>query len=278
MLQRIGRCSASYYKNITQPLVKLQTCGLQNYSTANKTEVEHFNKFKSGWWDENGVMKPLHSMNKLRVPFIRDGLINTGLVQKNCINTPKPLTNLNILEVGCGGGILTEPLALLGCRVTGIDAASELLEMAKEHSVSHPSRENIDYHLTTIEKFVETNVEKFDAVVASEVLEHVDQPEQFLQACVQCLKPGGSIFVTTVNQNLFSWFVVVPLAENVLRLLPPGTHHYDKFISPQRVQKLLEHNNCRTRLVHGSCYNFLTNNWFWTSNTLVQYALHAVKL
>ncbi|KAB0803614.1 hypothetical protein PPYR_00584 [Photinus pyralis] len=278
MLQRTGRCSASYYKNIIKPLVKLQTCGLQNDSTADKTEVKHFNQIRTGWWDEMGAVKPLHSMNKLRVPLIREGLINTGLIQKNFISTPKPLTNLKILEVGCGGGILTEALARLGCCITGIDVAGELLEIAKEHSASHPSRENINYQLTTIEKFAETNVEQFDAVVASEVLEHVDHQEQFVEACVRCLKPGGSIFLTTINQNLLSWFLVVPVAESILRLVPKGTHHYDKFISPHRTQKFLEHNNCRTRLVHGFFYNVLTNTWFWTSNTVVHYAMHAVKL
>lgn len=272
MLTNIGRQSLKYYKN-TAFSITVQANLHENAST-----IEHFTSFKNEWWDEMGVMKPLHSLNKLRVPLIRDGLINTGSVQKHFINTPQPLTNLQILEVGCGGGILTEALSRLGCCVTGIDAATDLIKVAKEHSSNKDLLKGINYYSTTIEKFAEDNMEKFDAVVASEVLEHVDGKDSFLEACVKCLKPEGSIFITTINQTLTSWLLVVAMAENVIRIIPQGTHFYDKFIAPHRTQKILEHNNCKTRLVHGYFYNFVTNSWSWSTNTSVHYAIHAVKI
>ncbi|KAF5307546.1 hypothetical protein FQR65_LT06902 [Abscondita terminalis] len=253
-------------------------CVAENHTpTVESQQIATFNELSPNWWDENGTMKPLHAMNKIRVPFIRDGLINTGITSPNLIDTPQPLKNLSILEVGCGGGILSEPLARLGCSVTGIDVASELLQAAEEHKKQDSRLCNLHYQLSTIEEHAASNSGKYDAVVASEVIEHVAQKDQFVESCVACVKPKGSIFITTLNQTMLTWVFGIVISENILNLIPKGTHEWDKLMQPHRLQKLVEDNGCRTRAVHGMFYNVLTNNWSWISDTSISYALHAIK-
>nr|XP_023021917.1 ubiquinone biosynthesis O-methyltransferase, mitochondrial isoform X1 [Leptinotarsa decemlineata]XP_023021918.1 ubiquinone biosynthesis O-methyltransferase, mitochondrial isoform X1 [Leptinotarsa decemlineata] len=245
-------------------------------NTVDQQEVQQFQKFVEGWWDEFGPMKALHSMNKLRVPLIRDGLVNSGLVQKKRIDSPLPLEGLSILDIGCGGGILSEPLARLGGIITGIDANLEIVTVARSHAdLNHL---DINYVTSSIEDHALGNAEKYDAVVASEIIEHVSQKSAFIEACAKCLKPNGSIFVTTLSKTRLADFVAVFLAEDVARLVPKGTHQYEKFIKPHELQRLLEDNNCRTELVHGMFYNVVTNTWHWCSNTSVNFALQATKL
>lgn len=252
---------------------------IQQSSTVDQNEIKNFKNLVNNWWDEQGEMKPLHSMNMLRVPFIRDGLQNQGLLKAKNINTSFPLKGIKILEVGCGGGILSEPLARLGADVTGLDACKDLIETAKLHAKSSPElSNNLKYIFSTIEDYSEDNPKKFDAIVTSECVEHVQAKKTFLKSCADSLKPGGSIFVTTLNKTTLSWIFGIVVAENVLNLVPKGTHDWDKFISPQEVQKILEHYNCTTILLHGLTYNFLCNSWFWIPDTSVNYALHAVKL
>lgn len=200
-------------------------------------------------------MKMLHAMNRLRVPFIRDGLINTGIVAKDNIEKSEPLIGVSILDVGCGGkihteisfsflfirisltgGILSEPLARLGGNVTGLDATNDLIEIAK----THDTLKTINYICASVEEHASENEAKYDAIVASEILEHVTNPDEFLKACVKCLKPQGSIFVTTVNKTLPSFFGGILMAEYVLRWLPKGTHQWEKFITPPQLQRFLE--------------------------------------
>ncbi|KAK4883899.1 hypothetical protein RN001_000170 [Aquatica leii] len=251
--------------------------GQTKNSTVDQQQITNFNELKTNWWIEDGIMKPLHSLNKIRVPFVRDGLINTGLVHKQFVNTPQPLKNLQLLEVGCGGGILTEPLARLGCTITGIDAASDLINLAKEHKKQDPRLTCIHYNFDTVENHALTHAGKYDGVVASEVIEHVNDKDVFLKSCVACLKPKGSIFLTTLNQTMLTWIFGIIVSENVLRIVPKGAHEWDKLMQPHRLQKLLEDNGCRTRVIHGMFYNFLTNNWSWISDTSVSYAIHAIK-
>lgn len=138
------------------------------------------------------------------------------------------------------GGILSEALARLGCTIVGLDLCPELIQEAKNHAALDPSLKNLSYVYESIEEHAKKSFEKYDAVVASEVLDHVNEPKLFLEGCANCLKPGGSIFVTTFNKNYFSWFCVVIFAEYIWNLVPKGTHHYDQFVSPKDTQKMLE--------------------------------------
>ncbi|KZC11377.1 PREDICTED: ubiquinone biosynthesis O-methyltransferase, mitochondrial [Dufourea novaeangliae] len=244
-------------------------------STVDVTTVEHHSKLSNQWWDVNGELCALHSLNPLRVQFVRDGLANTGMQ----VETPYlPLEGTKILDVGCGGGLLSEPLARIGAEVTGIDASSELIKTAKQHASLDLNLDGrLNYVQAVMEDYYAKNKERYDAVVASEVLEHVNNKELFLKYCVDTLIPGGSIFLTTLNKTLPSWLGGIIAAEHVLKLVPTGTHDWNKFITPAEIQRLLETCGCKTKLIHGMFYNPLKNEWFWTSSTAINYAVHAVK-
>lgn len=250
----------------------------QEQSTADEREVAHFSRLASTWWDEQGGMKPLHALNKLRVPLIRDGLLNAGQIDLSKWQSPKPLYGTKILEVGCGGGILTEPLARIGANVTGIDACQNVIDVASSHAQQDPSvSKSITYICRTVEEHAKEHKDFYDAVVATEVLEHVNHKDLFLEACVSTLKPGGSIFITTLNRTLALWAFGIVLAEYILRIIPQGTHELEKCIKPHETQALLEKYGCTTKLIHGMLYNILSNEWHWSSITSMNYALHAVR-
>ncbi|EDW89960.1 ubiquinone biosynthesis O-methyltransferase, mitochondrial [Drosophila yakuba] len=242
-------------------------------------EVRHHENHASEWWNQNGTMSALHALNEIRVPFIRDGIVSRGIVKPAYVNTTKVLFGQNILEVGCGGGLLTEHLARLGAQVTGIDLGVKLIEAAREHvKCSSPELANrVVYKMEPVDQHAKTNCECYDAVIVSEVLEHVNDKVALLEASVRTLKPGGSIFITTLNKTIPSWFGGVILSEYVLGLVPRGTHHWDKMISPLDVQRILDTMNCETVMVNGSTYDFWSNNWRWINNNQMCYALHAVK-
>lgn len=244
-------------------------------STIDASDVQRHSSLSNKWWDLNGELKGLHAFNPLRVQFVRDGLANTGAI----VNSPcLPLQGVKIADVGCGGGILSEALARIGANVTGIDASEELTVTATDHAKLDPSLNGrLNYICTTIEKFAEQSPNAYDAIIASEVLEHVNDKELFLKCCTEVIKPGGSLFITTFNKTLPSWFGGIIAAERILKFVPRGTHDWDKFISPADTQRLLESCGCKTKLIHGTFYNPLTSEWFWTSSTIVHYALQAVK-
>jgi len=221
-------------------------------------------------------------------------------VKPGYVNTTKVLLGQNILEVGCGGGLLTEHLARLGAQVTGIDLGEKLIEAAREHlKCSSPElASNVVYKIEPVDQHAKANCECYDAVIVSEVLEHVKDKVSLLEASVRSLKPGGSIFITTLNKTKPSWFGGVLLSEYVLNLVPRGTHHWDKMISPLDVQRILDTSkfisgfifrlgyslfsrssavNCQTVLVNGSTYDFWSNTWRWINNNQMCYALQAVK-
>ncbi|XP_058463217.1 ubiquinone biosynthesis O-methyltransferase, mitochondrial [Malaya genurostris] len=243
-------------------------------------EVDTLAKLASDWWDPTGPLKGLHSMNALRVPLIRDGLISTGLIPKEQVSTPNVLSGINILEVGCGGGILTEALARIRANAVGIDPGEKLINVAKEHAqlLDQHIIDKIQYYVQTVEDHSQNNEGKYDAVVVSEVLEHVNNKASFLEHCLLALKPGGSIFITTLNKTTASWLGGIVAAEYVLDLVPKNTHDWDKFISPLDLQRILKTFNCSTVLVHGMGYKFWQNSWCWTANTEINYALQAVKI
>ncbi|KYQ57840.1 Hexaprenyldihydroxybenzoate methyltransferase, mitochondrial, partial [Trachymyrmex zeteki] len=244
-------------------------------STVNLKNVEHLSTFKNDWWDENGPFYDLHLYAPFRIKFVREGLANAGIQMQNAA---LPLEGVKIVDIGCGGGILTERLARIGAQVTGIDVSAELLNIAKEHVKLDPNiSKRVNYIQTSVEDLCQKERESYDAVVASEVLEHVADVQLFLKKCVEILKPGGSIFLTTENRTIASWLVVIVAAEYIFKKIPFGTHEWNKFITPHEVQHILDDCGCKTRLIHGVKINPLLNQWSWSSCTAIFYVLHAIK-
>ncbi|KAL1775854.1 ubiquinone biosynthesis O-methyltransferase, mitochondrial isoform X1 [Sigmodon hispidus] len=248
------------------------------YSTSQTTvdskEVKTFLALAHKWWDEQGVFAPLHSMNDLRVPFIRDNLLKTSVNH----HPGKPLSGMKILDVGCGGGLLTEPLGRLGASVTGIDPVAENIKIAQHHKSFDPVLDKrIEYQVCSLEETVNETGEVFDAVVASEVVEHVIDLETFIQCCYRVLKPGGSLFITTINKTQLSYALGIVLSEQIVGIVPKGTHTWEKFVSPEKLESILEPNGLSVQTVAGMLYNPFSGYWRWSENTSLNYAAHAVK-
>jgi len=238
------------------------------------------------WWDPvKGSAVGLHSMNDLRVPLVRDGLIQTRRVNQTSDHQlgPEPLAGTRILDVGCGGGILSESLARLGAQVVGIDATTDAVKTAQAHlEKDQLLKGRVTYINGTVEDYLAKMSEpekKFDAVVASEVIEHVENPSMFVKTCSDLLMDGGSMFVTTINRTTRSYLGAILVAEYTLRLLPVGTHDWNKFITPDEMQRWMRDAGCtKVRLVHGMFYLPFVNKWNWIPDTSVNYAVHAVKV
>ncbi|XP_011700936.1 PREDICTED: hexaprenyldihydroxybenzoate methyltransferase, mitochondrial-like [Wasmannia auropunctata] len=247
----------------------------RSISTVDPKEVENMSRVAHKWWDENGPTKALHLYNPLRIQLVKDGLVNAGIKMQN---SDLPLKEMKIAEVGCGGGILTEALARIGAQVTGIDVSAELLNIAKEHVKLDPNiSKRVNYIQTTVEDFAENERETYDAVVTSEVLEHVTDPQMFLKECVKIVKPGKSIFITTINRTLTSWLSTIVATEYIFGAIPRGTHTWSKFIAPHDVQHILKNYGCEMKLIYGFKFNSLINKWSWSSTTPTFYGLHAIK-
>eukprot|EP00088_Acartia_fossae_P039957 TRINITY_DN4159_c0_g1_i1.p1 TRINITY_DN4159_c0_g1~~TRINITY_DN4159_c0_g1_i1.p1 ORF type:complete len:330 (-),score=22.39 TRINITY_DN4159_c0_g1_i1:165-1046(-) len=250
----------------------------RNASTMNKEEVDKFSKMAADWWNPEGVCKPLHSMNKVRVPFVRDRILMHN--KPTMSSGAEPLKGLKILDVGCGGGILSEPLARLGANVTAVDACKENIEIAKLHSSKQKLTKEINYQCITVEEFAEScndESDKFDAIVASEIIEHVDNPQLFISSMSTLLKDGGSLFITTLNRTTRSWVVAIVGAEYIVGLLPKGTHDWNKFLKPEEIEEMCDAAGLGTRLVNGLTYIPVMNQWIWIPDKSVNFALHAVK-
>ncbi|KAM5256492.1 ubiquinone biosynthesis O-methyltransferase, mitochondrial [Ctenodactylus gundi] len=243
-------------------------------STVDSSEVRRFLALAHKWWDEQGVYAPLHSLNDLRVPFIRDNILKTvGNHEPG-----KPLSGMRILDVGCGGGLLTEPLGRLGASVIGIDPLDENIKTAQHHKSFDPVlAKRIEYRVCPLEEIVEETKGTFDAVVASEVVEHVIDLETFIQCCCQVLKPGGSLFITTINKTQLSYALGIVFAEYFAGIVPKGTHTWEKFVSPEMLESILESNGLSVQTVVGMLYNPFSGYWRWSDNTSLNYAAHAVR-
>lgn len=241
-------------------------------------EVEKFHRLASTCWNKNGPLAALHLMNFLRVPLVCDGLKQTGIISPHIAGGPLPLDGLHILDVGCGGGILSEALASLGASVTGIDPTAEMIQVAQDHCSRNPTISNrIMYKCSSLEDLMDTEQVKYDAIVASEVIEHIKNLDQFLLCCVELVKENGSLFFTTINKTWSSYLLAIAAAEWIMRIVPQGTHNWENFVLPSQLQMKLESNDCTVRLIHGMCYNPVTRKWSWTVNSSVNYALHATK-
>ncbi|XP_055066426.2 ubiquinone biosynthesis O-methyltransferase, mitochondrial [Misgurnus anguillicaudatus] len=245
-----------------------------SHSTLDPAEVRKFQAMASKWWDLQGEFAALHSMNDLRVPFVRDNLLSIhGMQQEG-----KPLTGLRILDVGCGGGLLSEPLGRLGADVVGIDPVEDSVRIAELHSSHDPELgKKVRYQACTLEELAEEEAEGFHAIVASEVVEHLADLDVFASCCQQVLKPGGSLFITTINKTRLSYVFGIVAAEQLLKIVPSGTHDWEKFISPEDLERLLESVGFCVEAVKGMMYNPLTGAWSWQQSTPINYALHAIK-
>ena len=194
-------------------------------TTVDKTEIEKFSKMAEDWWNPNGKFKPLHIFNPVRVEFIKNKLISYFGLNSN---TQKPLKKLKILDIGCGGGLLCEPLSKLGATLTGIDPSKNNIEIAKLHSKK--MNLNIKYICCAPETLNFEN--EFDVILNLEVIEHVSDVNLFIQNCSKLIKKKGIMFVATLNKNLKSYIFGIVGAEYILRWLPIGTHDWDKFLTP----------------------------------------------
>lgn len=248
-------------------------------STVFEENRSKFDALVHQWWDPEGEFSALARMNALRIPLIRDGLLQTGrsAVTSSATSRTKPLLGLKILDVGCGGGLLSEPLARLGATVTGIDPTPGSIDVARTHADRDPEiKNNISYEATEIGTLLQRGV-KYDAVVASEVVEHVQNYSSFIKSCVELTEDGGSLFFTTINRTVPSYLIAKIAAEYVFRIVPPGLHDWNMFVPPEQLEEALESSGCYVRLVHGTMYNPLTRAWSWVDCTSLTYALHAVK-
>ena len=254
---------------------QLLKCMSRNVSTSSRTvdpvEIATFERLSHEWMDEEGHFKPLHSYNRLRVPWIVNGMGRD--------TAPKSLEGLKIVDVGCGGGLLSIPLARLGAQVDGIDLSHQALRVA-EYSCQKTLKDigkNLKFHNSTVEDFSLTNQGKYDAVVASEIIEHVSDLSTFLDGCVRLCKRGAPLFFTTINKTITSRIFAIWLAENVLGIVPPGVHDWEKLVEPEKLQRGLEERNCRVSKPLGVLYNPATNRWSWSSFDLVNYAVIAKR-
>tara|TARA_Y100001970_G_scaffold291472_1_gene428729 strand:- start:3308 stop:4033 length:726 start_codon:yes stop_codon:yes gene_type:complete len=239
-------------------------------TTINNKEIQKFSKLADEWWDANGKFKPLHAFNPIRIKYIIDKCSSHFSIQKD---SKKFLSPLNILDIGCGGGLVCEPLSRLGAKVTGIDASYKNIEVAKIHAKKNNLK--INYLNTSPEK--EDINEKFDVVLNLEVVEHVENLDLFLKSASQLLKKNGIMFVATINRTFESYVKAIIGAEYVLRWLPIGTHDWNKFLKPQEIENKLKELNLTKLNVNGFKFNILSNSWSLSSDCSVNYILIAKK-
>ena len=239
-------------------------------STINKKEIEKFSKIASEWWDPEGKFKPLHKFNPVRIKYIKDNSIKHFKVKSNYF----PLRNLKILDIGCGGGLLSEPMSRLGADVTGIDASQKNINVAKIHSSKKKLK--IKYICSSPEKL---NIkEKFDIVLNMEIIEHVYDVNIFLKNSSKFLKKNGIMFVATLNKTFKSYIFAIVGAEYILKWLPIGTHEWSKFVKPSELIELAEKNSMKTQKVDGVVFNPINQTWNIKNDTSVNYIAQFKKI
>ena len=224
-------------------------------STVDPSEIAKFEAMAAEWWDPNGKFKPLHMLNPCRLDYITQQI--AGEFDRD-LTKPKPFADLRLLDIGCGGGLLSEPMARLGATVVGADAAEGNLPVARIHA--EQSGLPIDYRHTTAEAMAEAG-EQFDVVLNMEVIEHVADPQGFLIASQQLLKPGGLLICSTINRNPKSYAVAILGAEVIMRWLPRGTHEWAKFITPVELSDLLQGAGLKHTDSKGFVFNPITWSW-----------------
>ena len=239
-------------------------------STINKEEIQKFSKLANEWWDVNGKFKPLHMFNPVRIEYILD-----EIAKHFKINRQKKLflRNLNILDIGCGGGLISEPMARLGANVTGIDASEKNIKVADLHGKENNLK--INYLNISPEEMKEE--EKFEIILNLEVVEHVDNLDLYLRSCEKLLKKNGLMFTATINRTLISYIKAIIGAEYVLRWLPIGTHDWNKFIKPEELEEKLSNKKFSTSNIKGLEFNPIFRKWKRSDNLSVNYIISSVK-
>ncbi len=233
------------------------------HNTINKEEIEKFSALADEWWDPNGKFKPLHKFNPARIEYIKNNIIKVF----NIKNKKKPFSKLDILDIGCGGGLLTEPMYKLGGNLTGIDASRRNISIAKIHAMKENLK--INYLCTSPEKM--KLKKKYDVILNMEVVEHVEDLNFFIKSSSNLLKKNGVMFVATINKTLKSYLFAIIGAEYVLNWLPVGTHDWFKFVEPEKLQNLCKNNNLELSQINGMNYDVFNDKWDLTNNTKVNY-------
>lgn len=240
-------------------------------ATIDADEVARFSRLSSQWWDPNGPMAPLHKFNPVRLAYIRDRAAAHFGRDPNRLDS---LSGLRMLDIGCGAGVLTEPLARLGASVVGADPSDSNIAVAKHHA--EQSGLTIDYRATTAEA-LEAAGESYDIVLAMEVVEHVADVGLFIDVAAEMVKPGGLMFVATLNRTVKSFALAIVGAEYILRWLPRGTHQWDKFVTPNELEIAIAQSGLHVTDQAGVIYNLLADRWQLSADTDVNYLVTAAK-
>ena len=239
-------------------------------TTINQEEIQKFSKIADEWWDANGKFKPLHRFNPIRIKYIIDKCTNHFNLKNNNDNH---LHGLKFLDIGCGGGLVSEPLCRLGGNVTGIDASSKNIEVAKIHAGNNNLK--IKYINTSPEK--KQIQGKFDVILNLEVIEHVENVDLFMKSATELLKKNGIMFIATINRTFESYIKAIVGAEYILRWLPIGTHDWQKFLTPDEIEQKFNKLNLNKLDLTGLKYNIFSNNWAKSRDCSVNYILLAKK-
>tara|TARA_B100001057_G_scaffold232340_1_gene232539 strand:+ start:42 stop:770 length:729 start_codon:yes stop_codon:yes gene_type:complete len=239
------------------------------FNTINKKEIEKFSLIAEEWWNPTGKFKPLHKFNPIRISYIKNNIVKTFKIK----NKKKPLKKISILDVGCGGGLLSEPMTRLGANVVGLDASGKNINVAKIHALKNNLK--IKYLCASPENYKTTN--KFDVILNMEIIEHVEDVDFFLKSCSKLLKKNGIMFVATLNKTLKSYLFAILGAEYVLRWLPIGTHEWDKFVKPEELIKILEKYNLNLDEISGLQFDLIKNLWELSSDNSVNYIAKFIK-
>ena len=238
-------------------------------TSVNKKEIDKFSKMANEWWDPEGKFKPLHKFNPIRIKYIKENIINNFKLK----NKIRPLSGINILDIGCGGGLLSEPMSRMGANVTGIDASDKNIKIAKIHSKKNKLK--INYICSSPEKLKITK--KFDVILNMEIVEHVEDIDFFLKSCSKLLKKNGLMFVATINKTLKSYIFAIVGAEYVLRWLPIGTHEWEKFVKPEDLKKILMKYDLSLNKLEGMNFNIIKDEWSISRDLSVNYIAKFIK-
>ena len=238
-------------------------------TTVNKKEIEKFSRMAEEWWDVEGKFKPLHKFNPIRIKYIKESVIENFKLQNN---EKLPLKGIDLLDIGCGGGLLSEPMCRLGATVTGIDASEKNIEIAKIHAKKNNL--NINYVCTSPEKIQK---EKFDVILNMEIVEHVENVDYFLKSSSELLKKNGVMFVATLNKTLKSYLFAIIGAEYILNWLPIGTHEWEKFVRPQDLTNILKKYKLNLVSLDGMKYNLFKDEWAVSKDRSINYIGKFIK-
>ena len=239
-------------------------------NTINKQEIKKFSQMASEWWDPEGKFAPLHKFNPIRIKYIKDSISKHFNIENNKI---RPLKNLDMLDIGCGGGLLSEPMSRLGANVTGIDASQKNINIAKLHSLKNKLK--IKYICASPENF--KLKKKYDVILNMEIIEHVEDVNFFIKKSVGFLKTNGLMFVATLNKTLKSYVFAIIGAEYILRWLPIGTHDWNKFVDPFQLIEYGKNNSLKVKRIDGIKFNPILGKWDLSKDKSVNYISQFVK-